>query len=192
MHRIRAKLLAAAAVAGLLTVGGGAALAGGGDDKNGDHKGSSKSSFRAVLIGYEEVPAVSTTGSGAFKARISADGTEVRWKLSYRDLEAPVQAAHVHFGQRKVNGGVSAFLCSNLPDPPAGTQPCPPAPAKITGTIEAEDVIGPVDQGIEPGALGELAAAMQAGVTYANVHTDKFPNGEIRGQIAPRRHHHDH
>jgi hypothetical protein len=185
MHRIPAKLLALGAVAGALTMGGGAALAAGGDDDG--HDGASKStSFRAVLIGYEEVPAISTTGRGSFKARISSDGTEVRWKLSYRDLEAPVQQAHVHFGQRSVNGGVSAFLCSNLPDPPPDVQACPPAPAKISGTIEADDVIGPVEQGIEPGALGELAAAMQAGVTYANVHTDAFPNGEIRGQITPR------
>jgi CHRD domain len=94
-----------------------------------------------------------------------------------------VQQAHVHFGQEDVNGGVSVFLCSNLAGAPAGVQACPPAPATITGTIAAGDVVGPAEQGIAPGELAELLAAMRAGVTYANVHSDKFPNGEIRGQI---------
>jgi hypothetical protein len=47
----------------------------------------------------------------------------------------------------------------------------------------AADVIGPTTQGIEPGAFAELVRAMRAGVTYTNVHSTKFPAGEIRGQI---------
>jgi hypothetical protein len=184
MHRLPAKLLAVVASTAALA-GGGVALAHeGGHDKS--HSGST--SFRAALSGYQEVPAVSTTASGEFKARLK--GSVVQWRLSYRDLEGAVQQAHVHFGQFAVNGGVSAFLCSNLAGAPAGVQRCPAAPATITGTIEADDVVGPVEQGIEPGALDELLAAMRAGVTYANVHSDKFPNGEIRGQIDPHGHKH--
>jgi hypothetical protein len=181
MYRIATKLALLAAIAALAV--GGAVAAG----KSGGHGKHHGATFKAALIGYEEVPAVSTTGSGSFKATLNRAGDKVSWKLSYRDLEAPVQQAHVHFGQPSVNGGVSAFLCSNLPGKPANVQACPAAPAKISGTIRAQDVVGPAEQGIEPGALGELAAAMQAGITYANVHTDKFPNGEIRGQIAPKR-----
>jgi hypothetical protein len=44
-------------------------------------------------------------------------------------------------------------------------------------------VIGPADQGIDPGEFDELVRAMRAGVTYANVHTTRFGGGEIRGQI---------
>jgi hypothetical protein len=177
MHRLSAKLLAVAASAAAL-VGGGVALAQ-------DGKGHTRSSsFRATLIGYQEVPAVSTSASGEFRARLK-NGV-VRWRLSYRDLEGAVQQAHVHFGQPAVNGGVSVFLCSNLAGAPAGVQHCPAAPATITGTIAADDVVGPADQGIAPGELDELLAAMRAGVTYANVHSDKFPNGEMRGQIGPR------
>jgi CHRD domain len=180
MHRVPAKVLAVVASTAALA-GGGVAFAHGGDSHGKDH--SDATSFRAALSGYQEVPAVSTQASGEFKARFR-DGV-VQWRLSYRDLEGAVQQAHVHFGQPAVNGGVSAFLCSNLAGAPAGVQACPAAPATITGTIDAGDVVGPVEQGIEPGALGELLAAMRAGVTYANVHSDKFPNGEIRGQIDP-------
>jgi hypothetical protein len=185
MFRRPAKLLAVVASAGALAVGG-VALA----HDNGGKRHAGGSSFHAVLSGYQEVPAISTPASGEFKARLK--GGVVQWRLSYRDLEGPVQQAHVHFGQFAVNGGVSAFLCSNLAGAPAGVQRCPAAPATITGTIAAANVVGPVDQGIAPGELDELLAAMRAGVTYANVHTDPFPNGEIRGQIDPRGKHHHH
>src|ERR671916_814928 len=132
------------------------------------------------LNGYEEVPSVSTTATGTFSARISKDESQIDWELSYSDLEGAVQQAHIHFGQKGVNGGISVFLCSNLGNGPAGTQPCPAAPATITGTARAGDVVGPEDQGIAPGELPELIAAMQAGLTYANVHSGAFPAGEIR------------
>jgi hypothetical protein len=41
----------------------------------------------------------------------------------------------------------------------------------------------PVGGGIEPGAFAEIAAAIREGVAYANVHTSKWPGGEIRGQL---------
>jgi hypothetical protein len=48
-------------------------------------------------------------------------------------------------------------------------------------------VIGPSGQGIDPGEFNELVRAMRAGVTYANVHTEKHGTGEIRGQIGRQR-----
>jgi hypothetical protein len=188
MHRVPAKLLAVIASTGLIA-GGGVALAHEGAERGSGHAGGS--SFHAFLSGYQEVPPISTAATGTFKARLQ-DGV-VRWRLSYRDLQGAVQQAHVHFGQEDVNGGVSAFLCSNLAGAPAGVQACPASPATITGTIAAGNVVGPTEQGIEPGELDELLAAMRAGVTYANVHSDTFPNGEIRGQIHShgRKHHGD-
>ena len=44
-------------------------------------------------------------------------------------------------------------------------------------------MIGPANQGIAAGEFDELVRAIRAGVTYANVHSEKFPGGEIRGQI---------
>lgn len=138
---------------------------------------------RTRLTGFQEVPAVSTDAGGKFRARLRSSHEEIQYELSYSHLTGAVQQAHIHLGQRAVNGGISVFLCSNLGNGPVGTQACPPAPATIKGTLRPADVIGPAVQGIDPGEFDELVRAIRAGVTYANVHTETFPGGEIRGQL---------
>jgi hypothetical protein len=137
------------------------------------------------LTGYQENPDISTVAGGSFEARINESARTITFELTYMELEGTVQQAHIHFGKRAVNGGISAFLCSNLPSPPPDTAPCPQS-GTVTGTIEPADIIGPTGQGIEPMAFDELVAAMRAGHTYANVHSSKWPGGEIRGQINDR------
>ena len=44
-------------------------------------------------------------------------------------------------------------------------------------------VIGPDGQGIAPGEFSKVIEAIRSGVTYVNVHSMKFPPGEIRGQV---------
>ena len=144
-----------------------------------------------ILTGYEETAApgsaggaVSTTGSGTFTARISNDESRIDWELSYSDLEGAVQQAHIHFGQKAVTGPISVFLCTNLGNGPAGTQPCPAPPATISGTITAADVTNLANErGISAGELDELVRAIRAGATYVNVHSTRWPGGEIRSQI---------
>src|ERR671915_645854 len=164
MRQKRVQLAAAVAIVSIVSVVATTAMAGDGNN------------VKAKLSGFEEVPAISTAGSGEFKAKIRSQ--QIDYTLSYRDLEGgAVSAAHIHLGQRSVNGGVSAFLCGGGDKPP-----CPPS-GTVEGTIDPADVIGPASQGIAPGEFDELVRAIRAGVTYANVHTTQFPGGEIRGQI---------
>lgn len=149
--------------------------------------------FRGLLSGYNEVPAVSTVATGDFTARISKDETQIEYELSYADLEGAVQQAHIHFGQEGVNGAIVVFLCTNLGNGPAGTQPCPAPPATITGTLTAADMVNTAAaQGIAAGEFDELIRAIRAGRAYANVHSTKFPGGEIRDQLAPGNRHGQH
>ena len=75
-----------------------------------------------------------------------------------------------------------AFLCGG-----GGKPPCPPTEGTVTGVITAADVLASVpDRGIEAGAFEEFVQAIRAGHAYANVHTNKWPGGEIRGQIHDR------
>ena len=163
---------------GALAVAGAVALAGGGGGNNG---------HAAVMNGYNEVvggaPAadsgsVSSTGRGSLSLRIEDDG--IHYRLRYRNMDAgeTVTQAHIHFAQQHVGGGIIAFLCAG---PEAA---CTTPNGDISGVITPAEIIGPADQGIEPGSYDEAVRAIRAGATYANVHsTPRFPQGEIRGQI---------
>ena len=140
--------------------------------------------FQASLIGYEEVPAVSTVGNASFKAELSPYGNAVNWELTYLALEGNITQSHIHFGQRGVNGGIMVFLCTNLNNGPAGTQLCPTPPATIRGTFTSADVgAGAAAQGIAVGEYNELLRAIRAGTTYVNIHSSIWPGGEVRSQI---------
>jgi hypothetical protein len=173
--RSRTRLAIVVVVLGAVGVGTYAAVA-----------GDRFSKLKADLVGYQEVPAVSTTGFGTFEGRVNRDRTELTYKVSYGGLEGNVTQSHIHFGQKGVAAGVAAFLCSNLGNGPTGTQPCPPSPATVTGTLTATDVIGPAGQGITAGEWDELMAAIENGVAYVNVHSTKWPGGEVRAQLNAR------
>ena len=145
--------------------------------------------IHATLIGYQEVPSVSTPASGEFNARIARDETSITYELTYGDLIGTVQQSHIHFGQRGVNGSVVIWLCQTTTTPAPATvaaiTPFCPQSGTVTGTITAANVVaGAAGQQIVAGELAEVIAAIRAGVAYANVHaTPLNPGGEIRGQI---------
>lgn len=163
--RVRTMGIAAVAASVALVVGAAVAMA-------------VRTNADARLSGYEEVPAISTSGHGRFSAEIG--GGRVRYTLRYGDLEGgAVLAAHIHLGRPATNGGVIAFLCGG------GDKPACPASGTVQGVIDPADVIGPADQGIEPGEFRELVRAIRNHATYVNVHTETYGTGEIRGNVIP-------
>lgn len=139
------------------------------------------------LKGYQEVPAISTTASGRFKASIDKASNTISYEVSYSGLEGTVTQSHIHFGQRGVAGGISIWLCQTAtnPSPVASTPVCPQS-GTVAGTLSSANVTpnaGAIAQGIAAGELAEVMAAIRAGVAYVNVHSSKYPGGEIRGQL---------
>jgi hypothetical protein len=133
--------------------------------------------FRARLNGFQEIPSKLTDGNGTFTATLS--GTSISYTLTYSGLSTPAVASHIHFAQRGVNGGIFAFLCGG-----GGKPACPPAGGTVTGTITAADILAPSpDQGLAAGDFAGAVRALRSGDTYVNVHSTRFPAGEIRGQI---------
>jgi CHRD domain len=154
--------------------------------------GHDKSGINAKMTGYEELPTLSTSANGTFTASLNRAGDAISYTETYTgpfDANAAggnVLQSHIHFGARAFSGQVSAFLCSNLGNGPAGTPTCPSPSGTVTGVITAAQVIGPAGQGISAGQFDELVAAIRAGYAYVNVHTSTFPAGEIRGQISDK------
>lgn len=139
---------------------------------------------RVPLRSFEEVPSVSSSARGAFRADINTTASQIAYELSYEGLQGEVRQAHIHFGQRGVNGGVSVFLCQTQANPdPTGLAPTCPASGKVSGVLTIANVIGPGAQGITAAEFAELVAAIRAGVAYVNVHSTTFPGGEVRGQL---------
>ena len=163
--------------------------------------------FRETLNGLNEAAAVvSTTGTGTFKARINLDETEIQYELTFQDLEGDVRQAHIHIGWPQNSGGIVLWLCDTAanPSPTANTPDCTEndptnlRAGRVTGTLTEADVQNVAASGIAgptattPGEFAEVVALIKAGRTYANLHTVKFPPGEIRSQIGDPDDNHNH
>jgi hypothetical protein len=92
------QLAAVVAVLGLLGVVA-AAVAGG------DGRGK----VREHLTGYEETPStLSTSGFGDFRAKVRDN--EIKYHLSYGQLEGDVLQSHIHLGREATTGEIRAQL----------------------------------------------------------------------------------
>jgi hypothetical protein len=159
--------------------------------------------FATELSGFNEVHfaggppaalrgAIFTTASGKFRAKL--DGDRIEYELQYENLMGDVTQAHIHFGQNHTVGGIVVWLCetSGTQAPQsvqAVTPPCP-TQGKVTGTIQAFQVLAQDLQGFPAGDLGALIRALRAGAAYVNVHSTTFGPGEIRGQVETQNHRH--
>lgn len=174
------RLIATIAIAGL-TLG---AFADASDSRRG------RNHFAADLIGFQENPSISSIGRGHVDVLINDQMQTIVYTLSYDRLEGTtpfvtngvVLFSHIHVSARGVNGGVAVFLCGG-----GGKPACPtPSSAGTDGVIVPGDIVGPAAQGINPGeptAFAELVRAIRSGFAYVNVHTTRWPGGEIRGQL---------
>src|ERR1700709_2084876 len=98
---------------------------------------SAADKLSAKLTGYEAVPALYSPGSGRFTATTTSN--TITFKITYTGIASAVTQVHIHVGQTSVIGGISAFICSNLGNGPAGTPACPNSGA-VSGTITAAKV----------------------------------------------------
>jgi CHRD domain len=153
------------------------------------------------------VGAIFSTGSGQLELRIDKRNGQIEYELTYDfpDATAPVppstgfvNQAHLHFGQKHTTGGINVWLCQSADNPApaavvAATPPCPTPSGTVTGIIRPAQILTIASQGF-PGdvdAFDALLEAIKNRAIYANVHTDRSPGGEIRGQLHGHHGHHD-
>jgi hypothetical protein len=140
--------------------------------------------IRAKLMGFQEVPVVSTEASGTFEAVISPNGDAIDYEITYTGIQGTVTQSHMHVGQRSVNGGVVLWVCgtTGAAAGPAGTPTCTSPNGHFAGTWMAANVQTVATQQLG-GNIEKVITAIRAGAAYVNVHSNLSPAGEIRGQI---------
>ena len=109
--------------------------------------------YKADMKGSKEVPATGSAATG--KANITYDdkSKKLSWVVTYSGLSGEPTAAHFHG---------------------------PAAPGKNAGPVV--DISGDIKKG-SADLTDDQAADLKSGKWYLNIHTEKFPDGEIRGQV---------
>jgi CHRD domain len=122
--------------------------------------------FVINLTGSEEVPPVQTEATGVVE--ISPASDSIGYTINATDIEGAT-AGHVHLGKKGENGPIVVTLFKY--DSPMNE-------VLENGTITGDELEGPM----AGKQIFDLAAAGGNGSLYINIHTERNPNGEIRGQ----------
>lgn len=132
---------------------------------------ASEKSFKAMLSGSESVPAVETMAKGDATFTLIKDGKALSYYVTVSDIEN-VTAAHIHIGKKGENGPPVALIIN---EKKAGKF----SGTLAEGTITEKELMG----SLMGKSVEDLVKQIKKGNAYLNVHTDKYPNGEIRGQL---------
>lgn len=114
-----------------------------------------------ALSGAQEVPAVSTSGSGTLDVSYDKSTKALTYSASWTGMTDSVTMMHIHGPAER---GTNAGVVYPIPDFTPGTA------GTATGTVKLDEV-----------KLKE--AELLGGKYYYNIHTKTQPAGEIRGQI---------
>jgi hypothetical protein len=124
------------------------------------------------MSGANEVPAVNTNANGYTSFRTASNDTLVKYKINITGL-SDVTNAHIHQGKKGQNGDMIVDLLNNSKKNKIKLG------IAIRGNITGSDLIGPM----KGNSTETLLSAISSGGTYVDIHTPKYSDGEIRGQI---------
>lgn len=114
--------------------------------------------YKAVLQGSQEVPAITTNGTGTADVTYDSATKKLTWKVTFSGLSGPATAAHFH-------GPAEAGKNAGVVVPIAGTA------SPMDGSATLSDA---------------QAADLAGGKLYVNIHTAANKGGEIRGQVVKK------
>jgi hypothetical protein len=126
--------------------------------------------FSTPLTGMEEVPPVNTNSTGI--ALFELVNNNINFKINVTNLDN-IKTAHIHLGEFGQNGDVifTLFKPATPIDVLNGTL--------VEGKVTSVDLEGP----LQGKTINDLVQLINNTKTYVNIHTEQYPNGEIRGQI---------
>jgi len=113
------------------------------------------------------VDPVSSPGSGQGVFKLSTDSTALQYQITIKDPIGNITAAHFHAAPVDSNGPAVKTI---FDDDPIG---------KDAWTIFSGTWTSNTAESLTPALVADLCSEK----LYVNVHTDSFPDGELRGQI---------
>lgn len=131
----------------------------------------SEQEFTASLSGDHEVPPNNSTGKGF--ASLKPMGDEISYKVNSSGLNN-VTTIHIHGGKSADYGREVIATLQAEKKPINGVVG--------HGNITTYDLMG----NLSGASTSDLVKEVQRGKVYINIHTDSFPNGEIRGLVSNR------
>ena len=139
-----------------------------GGELRGNATANPQSVWRAHLAGYNEVPVVTSSGSG--ELLIELDGNQLTTSGTFNNLDSPFNTsiaggAHLHAGMAGETGGVKVLINATV----AGNN--------LGGDFEASNNMQMISDGL-------IDTLIQRGI-YANLHSQMHAPGELRGQVVP-------
>ncbi|WP_422124487.1 CHRD domain-containing protein [Planococcus sp. X10-3] len=124
--------------------------------------------FNVNLSPDQEVMEVTSDATGEAYFKVSEDGESLEYTVSASNLNGTM-AGHLHSGAAGENGPVELPLFAN-------DEAIDYNGEIASGTLTADDLAGDM-------AWEDFAMALVAGEIYVNLHTEEYPDGEIRGQL---------
>jgi hypothetical protein len=131
-------------------------------------------SFSATLSGSDEVPPTESNSTGTAKFQVNENNSQVSYWVNITGIKK-VNQAHIHNGSTGENGDIVVTLSKGKS---AKGDDRPPQ-IGFAGNITKDDLQGP----LKDKDISDLVSLISAGNAYVNVHTDKYPDGAIRGQV---------
>jgi hypothetical protein len=139
-----------------------------------DQAYAAKYPYKAQLSGKNEVPPTQSKATGEAEFTKVANAT-MKYRVNVTGI-SNATGAHIHIGKAGANGDVVVDLLNN----PQSKDKDTAYGSIIRGNVTASILKGPM----QGKTLDDLAAAMESGDAYVNVHTAQHKDGEIRGQLS--------
>lgn len=165
------------------------------NEKNPNNNSNININYNATLTGNQQVPPIKTNGIGTASFELLDDNKTLHYQINVLDVPK-ITGIHIHQGKLGENGDVIVNLynpkenifknenknetkMSQIESSSVTINGNTQSSLISSGTINNSDLKGP----LSGKNISDLIALIQSKNTYVNVHSESYPDGEIRGQI---------
>jgi hypothetical protein len=144
-----------------------------------------ESIYTAVLSGSAEVPPIESPATGTATVTIDTGNYTMRVQETFSGLLAENTASHIHCCTTPTGTAGVATTTPTFTGFPSGTSGVYDHTFDMTNASSYNSAFLTANGGTPLSAFDALVAGLNSGSAYANIHSEMFPAGEIRGTLVP-------